>query len=500
MRICQIKVGPRKDQWVVVSRQGPVNRRVVPLDGQASKGLLIPNSDLGEVYQVLHTSLPKINVKQSTCAFPIEYFDHTNVQRMTVSGLTAQAVPVPKPVSVPVPNPFSVPTPQRSTTVSTGSTTKNMDSASDIPTVSIRFLKDIIRQLPIEMATMIWGPSGVGKSDMVRQLAGEMGYNVIDLRMVQIDPVDIRGIGVPDLTKNVTRWLPPEFFPRKPKTILFLDELVSAPPAIQAVGYQLVLDRRIGEVSLPPDCRVIAAGNRMTDRGVVYRMPAPLANRFVHFEVKPEISVWREWAVINNIDPRLITFLTFKSAMLHKMSPEGSAGPWPSPRTWAFASKILKLSGRLKPDEQVNLLAACVGTKPAKDFVEYLGSLSVPDPLQVLDNPDSLKGKQLDVSSQTVLAISIVENADTEIRKKNVFKASKYFHEENIALVVHLMEKKHSVAAVKAYKNNLDFDTTEIQPPTEDEFENLRVDVEIHGQSKDKIEENSLPVEVTDLS
>ena len=98
-------------------------------------------------------------------------------------------------------------------------------------------------------------------------------------------------------------WASPAELPTDPKSnaIVFLDELNSAAPAVQAAAYQLILNRRVGQYVLPDGVSIVAAGNRDSDKGVTYRMPAPLANRFIHLEMKPEFDDWLEWAVNNNI-------------------------------------------------------------------------------------------------------------------------------------------------------------------------------------------------------
>src|SRR6516164_2556822 len=105
----------------------------------------------------------------------------------------------------------------------------------------------------------IWGACGIGKSQIVNQVADDLGFEFLDVRAVQLDPVDLRGL--PRIAADQTEWVPPRFLPTSGKGILFLDELTSAPQMTQASCYQLVLDRRLGEYQLPDDWVVIAAGN-----------------------------------------------------------------------------------------------------------------------------------------------------------------------------------------------------------------------------------------------
>jgi len=112
----------------------------------------------------------------------------------------------------------------------------------------------------------IWGACGVGKSQIVSQVANDLDYHFLDVRAAQLDPVDLRGL--PRIATDQTEWVPPKFLPTTGKGILFLDELTSAPQMTQAGCYQLVLDRKLGEYSLPDNWVVIAAGNPASDRGV----------------------------------------------------------------------------------------------------------------------------------------------------------------------------------------------------------------------------------------
>jgi MoxR-like ATPase len=124
----------------------------------------------------------------------------------------------------------------------------------------------------------VWGACGVGKSQIVAQVAADRKCDFLDIRAVQLDPVDLRSL--PRITADRAEWVPPKFLPLDGEGILFLDELTSAPQMTQAGCYQLVLDRKLGEYRLPDGWVVIAAGNPASERGVHFSMPRPLRNRF----------------------------------------------------------------------------------------------------------------------------------------------------------------------------------------------------------------------------
>ena len=226
--------------------------------------------------------------------------------------------------------------------------------------------------LPI--STMIWGPPGIGKSSIVAQVAQESELEFIDLRLSQLAPTDLRGLPVPvpptkDELTGTSTWYPPEFLPRKGKGILFLDELNMAPPAMQGVAQQLILDRRVGSYVVPEGWFLWAAGNRKEDRASVFEMPAPLANRFLHLSIEPDFDSFKAHALSKGIAEQVIAFLAFRPSLLHKL--DHKTPSWPSPRTWEMASRLLLAN--LPVD-------AAVGDGAAAEFRGYLAVYNdVPD-------------------------------------------------------------------------------------------------------------------------
>lgn len=197
----------------------------------------------------------------------------------------------------------------------------------------------------IDLSVMIWGAPGIGKSSIVKSVAASKKLELVDLRISQLAPTDLRGLPMPD--GDVARWLPPEFLPRKGKGILFLDEINLAPPAVQGIAQQLVLDRHVGSYRLPDGWFVWAAGNRRDDRAAVFEMPAPLANRFLHFHVEPQLESFLRYAAARGLPALLQAFLAFRPALLHKVDP--SAPSWPSPRSWEMASRLWQAGMSIAP-------------------------------------------------------------------------------------------------------------------------------------------------------
>jgi hypothetical protein len=251
------------------------------------------------------------------------------------------------------------------------------------PSRIIQTLKTLIH---IQQPVFIWGPPGIGKSQVVRQVAKMEGLALTDLRAVLLDPVDLRGLPHIDEHKRAC-WCPPEFLPRDGHGILFLDELNAAPPLVQAACYQLILDRCIGEYRLPDGWSIIAAGNRETDRAATYRMPSALANRFVHLSFEVDINEWLTWAYDNEIAPEVIAFLKFRPNLLQAFDPQKDDKAFPTPRSWEFLSRIIK-SSESKPDTE--LIAGVVGMGAASELTGFLKVFhELPDPKTLLESPES---------------------------------------------------------------------------------------------------------------
>jgi MoxR-like ATPase len=242
--------------------------------------------------------------------------------------------------------------------------------------------------IAIRQPVFLWGPPGIGKSQVVRQTAERAGLQLIDLRAVLLDPVDLRGL--PRITPEGTaHWCAPAFLPQEGRGILFLDELNAAPPLVQAACYQLVLDRRLGEYELPEGWTVFAAGNREGDRAVAHRMPSALANRFVHIDFTVELGQWLLWAEANGISEEVIAFLRFRPSLLHDFDPERSGRAFPSPRSWEFASRLLQQQPH--PALVGDLLTGTVGPAAAAELTAFLDiRRSLPTVEEILSNPHAL--------------------------------------------------------------------------------------------------------------
>jgi hypothetical protein len=226
---------------------------------------------------------------------------------------------------------------------------------------------------------MLWGPPGVGKSQIIAQIAQRHGVPLIDIRLSQMEPTDLRGI--PFRNGDLVEWSVPAMLPDAVRHgehgILFLDEITSAPPTVSAAAYQLILDRRLGEYTIPAGWAIFAAGNRQGDRGVTYSMPAPLANRFTHYEVEANLDDWISWAHGNAIDERVLGFLRFRPDLLFDFDPAHNPVAFPSPRSWEYAHRALQKFGDLPP-LLPDALQACIGQTAGielKAFIDHMSQL-----------------------------------------------------------------------------------------------------------------------------
>jgi len=230
--------------------------------------------------------------------------------------------------------------------------------------------KSIDSLIEQKVPTFLWGAPGIGKSSIVKQISQDKNIGFIDLRLALMDPTDLKGIPFYDKESHTALWAPPAFLPSKGEGILFLDELNSAPPSVQASAYQLILDRRVGEYVLPDGWAIVAAGNREGDRGLTYRMPSPLANRFVHFEMEVDVDDWKFWAYKKEIDERIIAYISYKSEHLFTFDAKSDVKSFATPRSWEYVNSVLQssiteelllecLSGAVGKDVSVGFLSFC---------------------------------------------------------------------------------------------------------------------------------------------
>ena len=268
-----------------------------------------------------------------------------------------------------------------------------------------------------KVPTFLWGAPGIGKSSIVNQIAKDKKIGFIDLRLALMDPTDLKGIPFYDKESHTALWAPPAFLPKEGEGILFLDELNSAPPSVQASAYQLILDRKVGEYELPDGWAIVAAGNREGDRGVTYRMPAPLANRFVHFEMEVDVDDWRFWAYKKGLDDAIISYISYKSEHLFNFDAKSDAKSFATPRSWEYVDKILR--SNISDELLLNSISGAVGKDVAVGFLSFAKVMDrLPDIEAILSGENSEYSDEVDVLyalSTGLVSALLRENSDERL-------------------------------------------------------------------------------------
>ena len=287
-------------------------------------------------------------------------------------------------------------------------------------TVSPNDAKQAIRKcIKIQRPVFLWGPPGIGKSDIVSQIGEEQGRNVIDVRLNLWEPTDIKGIPYYNSDKGTMTWAPPAELPTNPEAtdILFLDELSSAAPATQAAAYQLILNRRVGTYVLPKGVSIVAAGNREADKGVTYRMPAPLANRFLHLELRTDFDDWLNWATGNKIHEQVVGYVSFAKQDLYDFDPKSASRAFATPRSWSFVSDLLT-DDDLNDSTLTDLISGAIGEGLAVKFMAHRKvAKQMPNPEDILNG----KVKKCDIkeiSAMYSLTVSMCYELQTANQKK----------------------------------------------------------------------------------
>ena len=306
-----------------------------------------------------------------------------------------------------------------------------MAISDNLTVTSVQARKAMLKAFKAKRPVFLWGPPGIGKSEVVADITKELGGLMIDLRMAQMEPTDLRGIPFYNKESNRMEWAPPidlpdeELASKYPVIVLFLDEMNSAPPAVQAAGYQLTLNRAVGKYKLPDNVVIVAAGNRESDKGVTYRMPMPLANRFLHLEMRADFASWQNWAVTAGIHTDVVGYLSFAKQDLYDFDSKSASRAFATPRSWTFVSEILDDEEDTDTDTMFNLVAGAVGEGLAVKFMAHRKiSSKMPNPT------DILSGKVKDLNVKEISAMySLTTSMCYELRDAVENKVdSKKFH------------------------------------------------------------------------
>lgn len=284
----------------------------------------------------------------------------------------------------------------------------------------------LIEDLKVGLTPMVASSPGMGKSDIIRDIAKIFKLKVIDLRVSQCEPVDMQGY--PGVINNRMTFHIPEYFPIEGDQIpdnyegwlLFLDEFNSGNKQTEAAAYKLILDREVYKHKLHPRCLIAAAGNLTTDRAIVNTQSTATTSRMTHYRMRIDHKVWVDWANSNNIDHRIISLIKFKPAILHKFDPTTNELTFPCPRTWEFASKVI--AGKDIIDRLTKVrLAGTVGEGAAVEFAMYSKIYqNLPTIEQILDDPKSGWKVPIEPSEQFAITTMLAHNITEQNIKKIV--------------------------------------------------------------------------------
>jgi hypothetical protein len=264
------------------------------------------------------------------------------------------------------------------------------------PSQASKMLASFIRA---KLAPMLWGSPGIGKSGIVHEIAQQYNLKVIDLRLAQCDPTDLMGFPQIDVARQKAGYLPMDTFPIKGEAIpegyggwlLFLDEANSAPKAVQAAAYKIILDRMIGQHHLHDKCAIVAAGNLESDNAIVEPMSTALQSRLAHLELVVDAQEWTDWAAANNIDHRISDYIKFKPGQIYTFKPDHNDHTYACPRTWEFANRVMQVTEDGSP-ERLAMLAGTLSEGVAREFVTYCRIYNdLPKPAQIIASPDTIK-------------------------------------------------------------------------------------------------------------
>ncbi|GAA2570053.1 MoxR family ATPase [Winogradskya consettensis] len=268
-----------------------------------------------------------------------------------------------------------------------------------------------------DLPVLLWGEPGIGKTAGISQLAESLGLPLTTVIASVHEPTDFSGLPVigADPAAHGVPMAPPDWavkLVRAGRGLLFLDELSTAPPAVQAALLRLVLERRVGALKLPPGIRIVAAANPRASAADGWELSAPLANRFVHLQwaynhevvVRGLGGTWPH-AALPQLDPgnlhqavgyarRAVTLLlTARPALVHQLpkSETRRGGAWPSPRTWEMAVRLIAFATAAGTSREVlsMLVRGVVGDGPGLELLAGLDRMDLPDPETLLADPSA---------------------------------------------------------------------------------------------------------------
>ena len=248
-----------------------------------------------------------------------------------------------------------------------------------------------------KLVPMLSGSPGCGKSQIGYKIAADYNLKIIDLRLSQCDPTDL--LGFPSIRGNKAGYVPMETFPIEGDPVpegysgwlVFLDEFNSAPPAVQAAAYKLVLDRSVGIHKLHKNVAIMCAGNMETDNAIVQPMSTALQSRLIHMELEIDSQEWIDWASQAGINHQIVDYIKFKPQAVYTFKPDHTDQTYACPRTWEFLSKLIADTPPNNPDA-LPLYAGTVSEGVAREFITFCKIYDdLPKISQIVAAPETIK-------------------------------------------------------------------------------------------------------------
>lgn len=291
---------------------------------------------------------------------------------------------------------------------------------------------------------LLWGSPGTGKTSAVIALGKGLGWPVEVVIGSIREPSDFAGL--PVVIDGAVHLAPPRWAQRlcaAERGLLFLDELTTAPPAVQAAMLRVVLERVVGDVTLPAGIRIVAAANPPDEAADGWELAPPLANRLVHLDWPVEgkavargLAVGFPTPVLLGLDERpnpgqvsaaraaVAAFLEVRPALVLQVPSSSAVASrgWPSPRSWEAVARLLAgcEASRASEEARAALVIGAVGEGPGLEFLSWLENADLPDPDVVLADPDSFELPQRSDRAFAVLtAVAAVAVAHGDIASWN---------------------------------------------------------------------------------
>ncbi|MEU1982005.1 MoxR family ATPase [Nocardia sp. NPDC019395] len=266
-----------------------------------------------------------------------------------------------------------------------------------------------------DLPVLLWGEPGIGKTSALTQLAESLDLPLTTVIASVHEPSDFSGLPIigDDPAEHGVPMAPPDWavrLVRAGRGVLFLDELSTAPPAVQAALLRLVLERRIGALQLPPGVRIVAAANPRSSAADGWELSPPLANRFVHLQWTHDNDVvvrglggtWPR-ATLPRLDPEKFSeavvfarravcgLLTARPNLVHQLpsSETRRGGAWPSPRSWDMTLRLIAFATAAGSSKDVLslLVRGTVGDGPGFELLTSIDRMDLPDPEALLADP-----------------------------------------------------------------------------------------------------------------